>query len=279
VPGETEAAPTNNQQNSKMKTSIRIVGPREAEALLKNNNSNRALRDHHVAFLIQEMQAGRWKENGEAIIIGIDGQIKDGQHRLWAILETGLSFRFVIVEDVQPDVFSTIDCGLSRQAADSLSMYGVQNAAHVGSILQWCHKYYSGVLHHGRTQIRKSSPSQVLELLKLYPEAATPFESKLTHTLGAIGVLGATKVITSRIDKSASIKFFDRLVTGVGLSTEDPEYVLRERLISNRGDKAKLPQLYIFALAIKAWNYRGREIKTLKFVQAGKAKEEFPHAC
>ena len=87
-----------------MNTTIETIGPAYAEILLKRNTQNRPMQPHHVTYLVREMESARWMENGEPIIIGEDGLIKDGQHRLQAIIRSGKSYKFVIVRDVASNV-------------------------------------------------------------------------------------------------------------------------------------------------------------------------------
>lgn len=262
-----------------MNATIETIGPAEAEFYLGKNKENRLLRKHYVDYISTEMVSGRWKENGEAIIIGNDGIIKDGQHRLSAIVKTGKTYRFVIVRQVENDVFSTIDCGLSRNSRDALALKGEVNCTHIASVLPWVFKYYSGELHHGGKSFMKNSPSHTVELLNLYPEARDTYEKKM-FLYGPPSILGACKVIFGRIDADDCKTFFSRLISGEGLLSYEPEYLLRERLIQNKGAKAKLKSKYIFALVIKSWNYRrkGLSPKCLKYSEEGPTKEAFPIA-
>lgn len=72
--------------------------------------------------------------------------------------------------------------------------------------------------------------------------------------------------------------FFERLETGADLSSDSPIYLLRERMIRNRRDKAKLPTWVIMALSIKAWNAfaMDRPMKHLRFSTEGNTVETFP---
>jgi hypothetical protein len=58
----------------------------------------------------------------------------------------------------------------------------------------------------------------------------------------------------------------------------DPVYHLRNRLIQNKGNKAKLQRLTIVALMFTAWNYtrEGRQIHQLHWRSEGKNPEAFP---
>lgn len=68
------------------------------------------------------------------------------------------------------------------------------------------------------------------------------------------------------------------IVTGSNLAQGSPVYLLRERLVRNATDKAKLGREYMLALAIKAWNATrsGRTLRALKFTDGNDIKEAFP---
>ena len=261
-----------------MNTTIETIGPAYAEILLKRNTQNRPMQPHHVTYLVREMESARWMENGEPIIIGEDGLIKDGQHRLMAIIRSGKSYKFVIVRDVASNVFATINCGKGRNAADALAIIGEKNSKLIANSLNWLNKYYSGQLKTGDRK-QKASPTLILELLSIYPDVNDTAE-KRWRIFGYHGVLNACRVIFSRISEQDSELFFERLITGVNISISDPEYLLRERLIANKGSKQKYTSRYTFAVTIKAWNLRrtGRIIRQLKFNEIGENQEDFPIA-
>ena len=77
------------------------------------------------------MRNGKWKENGEAIIIDENGVIKDGQHRLLAVEATGFCYRVPVVSGVACDVMDTIDTGSNRSAGDILHLEGFKYARQI----------------------------------------------------------------------------------------------------------------------------------------------------
>ena len=72
----------------------------------------------------------------------------------------------------------------------------------------------------------------------------------------------------------------DGLLTGVGLDARSPIMMLRNRILSYKGEAHKLPAFERLALTIKAWNafYSGKILSILKWNSRGSGKnaEAFP---
>jgi len=64
-----------------MHTEVMTITPEIAIKMLSKNTSNRPLNQKHIAFLVRDIKAGRWKLNGDAIRFG-ENALLDGQHRL-----------------------------------------------------------------------------------------------------------------------------------------------------------------------------------------------------
>ena len=111
-----------------MKTQVLTITPKKAQELLEGNKRNRPVRKSHVRQLAEEMKAGKWVVNGVPIIF--NGKLLiDGQHRLMACIESDKPFDTLVVSDVAPNSFLTIDVGRKRTAADTLATRGEENYA------------------------------------------------------------------------------------------------------------------------------------------------------
>lgn len=106
---------------------VQTITPETASRFLQMNTGNRRLRKNHVDRLAESMARGEWKMNGDAIRIGYDGKLVDGQHRLSACVKSGIPFESIVVSGIKNDVFDTIDKGMKRQVADSLYVQGEVN--------------------------------------------------------------------------------------------------------------------------------------------------------
>ena len=117
-----------------MRAEIKTITPEFATELLKMNVGNRRLKNIKNAY-IGQMLNGEWKENGEPIIIDINGFVKDGQHRLNAVIEANYSYVCPIIYDVDPNVMDTIDTGTNRSASDVLELNGFIQHSQTASVI------------------------------------------------------------------------------------------------------------------------------------------------
>lgn len=70
--------------------------PDEASSILKNNAHNRALSEKIVARYAGDIAADRWTLTHQPIAVGPDWEIVDGQHRLAAVVRSGVTVRIVL---------------------------------------------------------------------------------------------------------------------------------------------------------------------------------------
>lgn len=82
-----------------------VVTPEIAGEWLKRNTKNaRTVKRHKVAQYAKTMRDGYWKNNGEAIVFDEDGYLKNGQHRLCAIVESGVTCKMLVVRGVDRNI-------------------------------------------------------------------------------------------------------------------------------------------------------------------------------
>lgn len=67
--------------------------PLTGKVQFNNNDTNRAINTINVMTLLQDLLNGRWKLNGETIIIGETGRVLNGQHQLIALVLADLTFQ------------------------------------------------------------------------------------------------------------------------------------------------------------------------------------------
>jgi len=109
---------------NKMNVNVVDMNPILAEKILSLNVKNRKLATTNLSSTVYKMRTGKWHENGESIIIGSDGVLKDGQHRLEATIKANHSWKAVLVTGVNSNVMSSIDTGKNRSASDVLTLNG-----------------------------------------------------------------------------------------------------------------------------------------------------------
>jgi len=121
------------------KAGIEVITPEMASDLLaRNYEDNRNIRPSYVAQLANVMRQGRYvSQNGQTIVVGADdGILYDGQHRLSAVVESGIPQPFIVAYILDgKNAYKTIDNGTRREAADFLSMPNKKDCAAVGKFM------------------------------------------------------------------------------------------------------------------------------------------------
>lgn len=274
-----------SQSTPNIKITIVTITPQYAEELLGRNPRNRILRPRNLANLERAMLNGEWELNGEAIKVDTDGFVLDGQHRLHAVVNTGVSIQTILVEGLPSETQDTMDTGKSRTLADILQIRGEANATALAALI----RRVVLVERHGLpVAFLSSTAGYVLtnrECLEWFEENqwvrdyVHPGRKVARHSaLNGAGA-GVLMWYFEMLDTEDAQHFFARLIDGVNLTERDPIHVLRKAhktiIDDSRGERN---QRYIAAITIKAWNaYReGREISMLKFRPGGANPESFP---
>lgn len=102
------------------------ITPQKASEMLERNTRNRKVNEKHVSFLARQMTGGDWIQNGDSIRFDLNGNLIDGQHRLWAIIKSKKTMNFIVVSGLASESFSTIDTGKTRNGHDVLSIEGIK---------------------------------------------------------------------------------------------------------------------------------------------------------
>lgn len=102
----------------KIEITIEEINPELAKKYLELNRRNRHITKHHAALLTSEMLDDRWVFNGDPIRFDEDGNLIDSQHRLQALIDSGKTYKFVVIRGLPREAFDTIDIGRRRATAD-----------------------------------------------------------------------------------------------------------------------------------------------------------------
>lgn len=103
---------------------IRTITPAEAAKLLEQNTSNRVLNKSAVNRYAAAMARGEWLVGNDAICIGKDGIILNGQHRLYAVVISEVPQEFLVRVDVESNDLKAMDQGNKRIGADIATLLG-----------------------------------------------------------------------------------------------------------------------------------------------------------
>lgn len=106
---------------------VEKVTPEIAAKYLKKNVDNyRKISRAKATIYAEEMKAGKWQLNGEPIVFGANGVLKNGQHRLAAVMLSGKTVEMTIIEGVDDDV-TIYDNGMTRSTKQMAAASGMQD--------------------------------------------------------------------------------------------------------------------------------------------------------
>jgi hypothetical protein len=119
-----------------MKTKVLLITPELARSILETNQHNRPLNQGQLAAFKQALLRGEWLLTHQGIAISRQGRLLDGQHRLHAIAETGMAVEMLVSTGLPDEVFTVLDTGSKRTAANVLSVNGASSAAAVAAAIK-----------------------------------------------------------------------------------------------------------------------------------------------
>lgn len=104
--------------SSQIVVSIKLITPELAKKyleknLLKKNKRNRKAHAPTINNYYKDILNDRWRV-GAPIIFDTTGAMIDGQTRCYAIIKAGKPILSLVVENVDPEVFDSLDCGKKR---------------------------------------------------------------------------------------------------------------------------------------------------------------------
>jgi len=264
-------------------TETMTISPVMAEVMLERNTGNRPVSRAAVRRYAKAMREGDWQLSGQPIIFSVDGILNDGQHRLLAAVEAGVSFRADLRFGIERMAFRVTDTGNKRSLADVLGIEGSKSTTILAGSLNWLNRYQKGIAATSRLGLTTLEGLALLERNPRLPESVTVGTRLNTETrLLSPSVASFLHYVFAQKDRVMADTFFACLTTGLDFyGKTDPRYVLRQRLIENKGSKASLPDVYLAAIAIKAWNAMrsGRTVQRLLWKTdpaQGHEAEEFP---
>lgn len=261
-----------------IKTTVEKITPDRASQLLCMNNRNRPVRQSTIEAYSNAMKRGEWVVNGDAIRISETGIILDGQHRLYAICQSGMSIKSLVVYGLPDSVFTTIDRGIKRTTGDTLALMGEKNYNTLSSAAKYAFIYQKTGDPFCQT-IGNPTTIQLVEFIELNPSLkdAVKFvcNFKWCRKLIATGMLSFCYFEFFKRNQTACNEFFSLLESGQDLHFGSSILLLRNRLIEISASKVRLTKENKCALIFKSFKLfsEGTYIKNLRVRAKGNAAE------
>jgi hypothetical protein len=105
-----------------MEVKKQFVTPDQATKWLEGNTHNRKLHQSVVERYARDMKAGKWQLTHEAIAFDSKNTLIDGQHRLWAVIESNTGVWLMVAWGVRAETRGVINSGLVRSTADQIRL-------------------------------------------------------------------------------------------------------------------------------------------------------------
>lgn len=134
-----------------MKIKTMLITPKIAEKMLSSNTHNRPVYQLTVDCYARDMRLGLWRPNNQGIGFDINGVLIDGQHRLWAIIQSGVILEMLVVTELPIESQLTVDTGKLRGVGDNLHLIGVDNGNIRSAIVRGLITICTGNKHIGKT--------------------------------------------------------------------------------------------------------------------------------
>jgi hypothetical protein len=256
----------NKVMKSTFDSELQELTPEMAAEFLKNNTHNRPVRPSHVKFLSRQMKAGEWVFNGATIVFDKDGQVLDGQHRLLAIVDSGVTCLTWVIKGVDPDAFATIDTNITRTKGDVVTIAYPHERKNVCKAVASAARYR--IMWPASSAIRPTNP-EVLEFIWHNPliwHCGNFVRDRVGRApLVSEGAMVALYHMFVRQDEIMATDYISKLLTGEMLTHEDPEYLLRDFFAQQRGRvHLEMPVVPKMNMVIRGWNTLRRGKKVTK---------------
>jgi len=101
-----------------MYSQVETISPEIAKSFLATNQNNRPLKSSRVSLYAEQMKNGEWYLTEQGISFGKDGNLRNGQHRLHAVVKSGVSVKMYVTYDCENSAFEMLDVGVNRTIKD-----------------------------------------------------------------------------------------------------------------------------------------------------------------
>ncbi len=254
--------------------------PERAREILQANTRNRPLRSVYVEKLAQAMRRGEWTVNGEPIQIAGDGTLLNGQHRLCAVVQSGVTIPVLLVTGLSVEALRNMDTGTRRNLSDVLALRGEIDTTNLAAALGLLYRNRNGARMDGAG---RTAPTmhEALKLLEAEPEirgAVKTARRLYRQNHMRLSVMAVLLYLFNEADPGAGTSFFEALCFP-DQTPESPIRALQSILERSRSDRTyRLPPYSLCAMTIKAFNAwsNGTSIAVLSFRPGGDSPEPFP---
>lgn len=204
------------------------------------------------------MTRSEWRETLVPVIFTESAYLGDGQHRMRAVLLSGVTIPFWFAFGDKDENFFVYDNNKVRGPGDIFAIKRVPNHTMAAAATKWVAAYEAQTLHPGGTQEFARGVGTPEQTYNFYLEHVGLQDSmRIGHAMAANrmprpSLMVALHYIAAQKNRDTADKFFLRLATGLGFDgRNDPVYKLREHITKTSPEGLGRN---IAVLVVDAWN-------------------------
>ena len=254
-------------------TAIEIITPEIASKYLeKNTNNYRNVLYRRVDAYALEMKNGNWKNNGEAIVFGTDGVLKNGQHRLMACVKSNTPFETLVIRGCDESVY---DHAYTRTTKQELSNenFNITNTM-IGAV-----KLLYTILTNNRTTPEFTIRQYIKSNIECLNRASSITSTSKNVSRKASCMLAVYCMIkTKEISDDTLMEFIKILNSGNSVGSDEPSPALVARrqimdLYGKGGSQVQETICSIMIYALRDYKAKKQRVKNYKIPNGSVLKE------
>jgi hypothetical protein len=203
--------------------------PELAKRALSHNNQNRNKSHHTISAYARDMANGDWVTTGDPIRFDSKGNLIDGQHRLEAVVESGLKIPFLVVYGLDTRARHALDIGRKRSPADVLGLMGYHRTTRLAAAARSVNALRSG------QRGQRTTAAEIRHIIENHPELAhstEQFDKAVGISPSMLAamhyVVGSPKLLN---DPETAANILNTFQHGGQKYPGDPLHMFRERVI------------------------------------------------
>lgn len=258
------------------------ITPEIAKDMLSRQENYRKLYTDRATRLSELFATGNYVCDGNPLKLNAAGNLIDGQHRLTAIVRSGITAWFWVITGVA-DSAPIDEETLSRTFNHYCAHAKVKNANAVASAVGWYWKILRreqtgrvSAMAHGGPQ--RPAVVEMKRILRDNPSIIESTSLAIHNSFVSGGLLAALHYYIARDNYEIATRFVEEMKTTANKGIDDPIRRFQDKMAHNSEKNMKLTTGGVAALLVLTWNYwiTGQSIRCLKYTSVGPSAQEFP---
>lgn len=259
---------------------VMTITPEVAEKIIsKYNLVNRPKKSEKIGEYSADMSTGFWFLTGDTLKFSDARMLADGQNRLFACMNSGVSFETHVVFGIPAAAFVVIDRTKTRSASDVLAIATYSNTTVLYAAIRWVYLINEGTPKSRVTML----PQKALELMRsggvyeTLPDMAKAANRIYAATKQPKGIVAALLAIFHLKNPKKAAAFTTAWETETYSRPFGALHVLKSKLSAiGSVSSGRVHDVVRAALIIKAWNaYLAGHTSNMKAL-SWEPHDEFP---